>query len=190
MNRAKTVGKILAWIVLLLCGCTDHAQRSNSNMTPQPEQKITALSEADQRRLRDQRAVVEKLMADQSSRQNYQTAAGKLGTIRAILDAGTFKPDQTYELQCLGIVLGDAFVQDLKMEWVMVEDPQGRDPAVRLPGTSIILFPLTMISKRVERGERVDVFDLYNGVAAKVEEVRRQGAFPATRTDTDRNSRP
>jgi Domain of unknown function (DUF3806) len=137
-------------------------------MTAQPAQKITELTDADQERLLDQRAVVEKCIADEGSRQNYQTAAGKLGTIRAILHENAFKPDQTYELQCLGIVLGDAFVQDLKMEWVMVEDEWGRDPAVRLPGTSVILFPLTMISRRVERGEMVDVFDLYNGIAAEL----------------------
>jgi hypothetical protein len=32
-----------------------------------------------------------------------------------------------------------------------------------------------MISKRIERGENVDVFDLFNGVAANVEEMQRQG---------------
>jgi hypothetical protein len=31
-----------------------------------------------------------------------------------------------------------------------MEDAHGRDPAVRRPGTTIILFPLTMISKRIE----------------------------------------
>ena len=49
------------------------------------------------------------------------------------------------------------------------------DPAIRMPKTTIILFPLTMISKRIERGEEVDVFDLFNGVVAKVEEIQRQG---------------
>jgi len=45
-----------------------------------------------------------------------------------------------------------------------------------LEGTSIILFPQTMISKRIERGEEVDVFDLFNGIVAKVEELRAKGA--------------
>jgi Domain of unknown function (DUF3806) len=144
-------------------------------MAAQSTQKITTLTEADRKRLRDQRAVIEKFLADDSSRQNYKKAAGKLGIIRAILDRKLFKPTQTYELQCLGIVLGDAFVQELKMEWIMVEDEHGRDPAVRLPKTSIIIFPLTMISKRIERGEKVDVFDVFNGVAAKVDEMKRQG---------------
>jgi hypothetical protein len=132
-------------------------------------------TETDRQRLREQRAVVEKFLVDENSRQKYQTAAGKLGTIRGILQANAFKANQTYELQCLGVVLGDAFVQDLKMEWVMVEDEAGRDPAVRLPGSTIILYPLTMISKRVERGDRVDVFDIYNGTANQVEELRRKG---------------
>ena len=137
----------------------------------QSPQNVAPQSDADRQSLRDQRAVVEKYLADESSRAKYKTAAGKLGTIRAILDGNVFKPDQTYKLQCLG----DAFVLDLGMEWVMVEDAHGRDPAVRLPGTSIILFPLTMISKRMERGQKVDVFELFNGVAAEVETARRRG---------------
>ena len=144
-------------------------------MPAQPEQRITALTEADQQRLRDQRAVVEKYLGNEDSRQKYKTAAGKLGTLRALLQAGAFKREQTYELQCLGIVLGDAFVQELGMEWIMVEDEYGRDPAVRMPNTTIILYPLTMISKRLERGEPVDVFELLNGVAAQVEDLQRQG---------------
>ena len=70
----------------------------------------------------------------------------------------------------MGIVFGDVFVQDMGFSWVMVEDEHGRDPAIRYRETSIILFPLTMISKRIERGEQVDVFDLYNGVAAIAQE--------------------
>jgi hypothetical protein len=144
-------------------------------MAAQPEQKITALTLEDQQRLREQRAVVEKYLGDEDSRQNYKTPTGKLGTIRAILQAGVFEPEQTYELQCLGILLGDVFVQDRGMEWIMVEDEYGRNPAVRLPTTTIILYPMTMISKRIERGDKVDVFELYNGVAAQVEDLQRQG---------------
>lgn len=162
-------------------GCSQNDQTDNKAPTGgqpekkvpnQPEQKITALNEADQKRLRDHRAVVEKYLGSENSKEKYKTAAGKLGTIRAILQGNVFKPDQKYELQCLGIVLGDVFVQDMGMEWIMVEDEYGRDPAVRLPDTTIILYPMTMISKRIERGENVDVFELYNGTAAQVEELK------------------
>lgn len=139
------------------------------------EEKISSPSSDDNERLRAHRAVVEGFL-DESSVAKLATAAGKLGAIRALLDAKVFRAEQTYELQSLGAVLGDAFVQELGMEWITVEDEYGRDPAVRVPGTSIILFPLTMISKRVENGETVDVFDLFNGVAAKVDELRKEAA--------------
>lgn len=135
-------------------------------------QKVTALSPKDAARLAAQRAVVERYLADEGSKQNYRTAAGKLGLLRALIERRTFKPSQTYELQSMGVVLGDAFVQELGLEWVIVQDSQGRDPALRVPRTSILLFPLTMISKRIEGGEQVDVFELFNGVAERVENVR------------------
>ncbi len=144
-------------------------------MANQPEQKITALTEADQKRLRDQRAVVEHYLRNEDSKKKYKTVAGKVGIIRAILQADVFKRNQTYELQCLGIILGDALVQEMGMEWIMVEDEYGRDPAIRMPKTTIIVFPMTMILKRVERGDKVDVFELFNGVAAQVEELQCQG---------------
>jgi hypothetical protein len=170
---------LVAACVLVGCSRTDQPEKKAPTGTPpekkvanQPEQKITALDEADQKRLRDQRAVVEHYLGNDDSNEKYKTAAGKLGTIRAILQGDVFKRDQKYELQCLGIVLGDVFVQDLGMEWIMVEDEYGRDPAVRIPNTTVILFPMTMISKRIERGEKVEVFELYNGSAAQVEALK------------------
>jgi hypothetical protein len=62
------------------------------------------------------------------------------------------------------------------MDWQMVEDEYGVSPCLVLKGTSIVLYPQTMISKRIERGEEVDVFDLFDGVVAKLEELRSAGA--------------
>jgi hypothetical protein len=132
---------------------------------------VSPLSTDDRARLDAQRAVCERYLADES-RASYATAAGKLGLVRALLAAPVFGSEQTYELQCLGIVLGDAMAQEAGLEWVMISDEHGRDPALRVPGTSILLFPLTMISKRVERGEAVDVFELFDGVLAQLEHVR------------------
>jgi hypothetical protein len=165
----------LFWDFIAALGNIWGGRSSARGVGGRSDQIVTALTDADQQQLAAQRAVVERFLADDASRANYLTAAGKLGTLRAILKANAFAPAQTYELQCLGVVLGDAFVQDLKMEWVIVEDAFGRDPGVRVPGTSILLFPLTMISKRIERGEMVDVFALFNGVAAQVDQVRRRG---------------
>jgi hypothetical protein len=42
----------------------------------------------------------------------------------------------------------------------MVMDEFGTDPTLRFKNTTLQVNVLTMISKRVERGERVDVSDL------------------------------
>lgn len=131
---------------------------------------MSALTAADEQRLDEQRAVVTRYLEGEGLKK-YEAAAGKLGTLRALLAAKVFRADQTYELQSMGIVLGDVFVQDMGFHWVVVADEHGRDPAIQYAETSVILFPLTMISKRVEAGENVDVFDLYNGVAARASEL-------------------
>lgn len=114
------------------------------------------------------------------ARQKYGLQQEKLRLLQAILDAGWIERSDTAKRQCLGITLGDALGQELGMEWVMIDDENGRDPALRLPGTSVILFPLTTISKRIERGERVDVADLFKGVTEQAREMRANRAFSGT----------
>ncbi len=106
----------------------------------------------------------------------YSTLKGKLALIDAILANNWVEPTETLKLQCLGITFGDALSQELGLEWHMVEDEYGRDPALTLPGTSIAVFPQTSISKRVEAGERVDVFALFKSACESIRGLRRSGA--------------
>ena len=101
----------------------------------------------------------------------YDSIDGKLHLLDVILSSGWIEVSETLKLQCLGITLGDIFVQDMGFEWIQVEDEQGIDPALQLSDTSIILFPLTMISKRIERGENIDIYRLYEGLKEKIEEI-------------------
>jgi len=136
-------------------------------------QTFRDLGQADLDWLSAQRRRIEALLEGNSDAQaKYQTSAGKLGVIRAVLEAKAFRAEQTFELQGLGIILGDALAKELGMKWMMVEDAHGTSPCLVLAGTTIVLYPQTMISKRIERGETVDVFEMFNGVAAKVAELR------------------
>lgn len=124
-----------------------------------------------------QRGRVEALLAGNADAlAEYETDAGKLAVIRAVLNAGAFRPDQTFELQGLGVIFGDVLASQLGMQWRVLEDDQGVSPCLVLPDTSIVLFPQTMISKRIERGEELDVLDLLDGIIAKVEEIRTRSA--------------
>ena len=137
------------------------------------DQQISLPGPNDIAQLAKQRAAVERFLAA-DSKAKYQTAVGKLGFLRALLEAKQFKKEDTHKLQCMGVILGDVFVQELGMEWIIVEDEYGRDPALRVPKTNIIIYPLTMISKRVEKGETIDVFQLFNGIAAQVDDLEKR----------------
>jgi hypothetical protein len=136
------------------------------------EQKQSELTPEDVARLDELRSFVEGHLTDESSRQSYRTAAGKLSLLRTLLETMSFRADQTWELQSLGVVLGDVFVQELGCRWIIVEDQYGRDPALVVPGASVVLFPLTMISKRIEKGRAVDVFELFRWTAGEIRQLR------------------
>jgi hypothetical protein len=55
----------------------------------------------------------------------------------------------------------------------MVEDEFGRDPAIRFENTWLLAFPETMILKRVEDGEAIDVRDLFKQMSRQMRELQR-----------------
>lgn len=103
--------------------------------------------------------------------ESYATIEGKLAVIRANLVQGWVGAEDTWKLQSLGIALGDALAQDLMLEWVTVDDEYGRQPALSWPGTSVLCFPLTMISQRMEEGERIDIDMMYELTREHLSEI-------------------
>jgi hypothetical protein len=68
----------------------------------------------------------------------------------------------TYARQCLGVALGRVMAKNINgLDWWIVEDEYGRDPCLRYEHTTLQINPLTMISKRLERGDQVSVRELY-----------------------------
>jgi len=92
-------------------------------------------------------------------------------TLQALLDDEVLEPSQTYELQCLGVVLGDLLLQTQGFAWAIIHDEHGRDPTVRWKDTSICVHALSMISKRVEAGEIVDVDHLLRVAAGRARDL-------------------
>jgi hypothetical protein len=143
------------------------------------EQRVEQPNQDDLAQLEAQRKWVREHFSPEAQ-YKYQALEEKLRLLQGILDAGWIESHETAKLQCLGITLGDALVQELDLEWVAVEDEQGRAPAVRYPGTTVMAFPLTMISKRIERGEHIDVRSLFHGV---VEQLRKMARDPEYRVN-------
>jgi len=130
-----------------------------SNRNPTPEPKFSELSKDDCARLERQRAVVA-AAARRSGTASLTGTKSDLPVLQRLIDDKVFKKSQTYELQCLGVAFGDVLTSELPLRWVMVTDEYGTDPTLRFKKTTIQINALTMISKRVEREEHVDVAEL------------------------------
>jgi len=122
-----------------------------------PEPKFTELSAEDTARLEQQRAVV--LAA---ARERYGTPAltrtrSDLPVLQRLIDERVFNKAQTYELQCLGVALGDVLASELPLRWVMVTDEFGTDPTLLFKQMTLQVNALTIISKRIDRDEQVSV---------------------------------
>lgn len=131
-----------------------------SNQEPSPKPKFSELSTDDSRRLDQQRRLVAAAVKRRYGNPSLTGTKSDLPLLQRLLDDHVFRKSQTYELQSLGVVFGDVLAREFPLKWVMITDEYGTDPTLRFKNTSINVNALTMISKRVEKGERVDVFDL------------------------------
>jgi uncharacterized protein DUF3806 len=89
--------------------------------------------------------------------------------LQTLIERGVLTGAHTYELQCLGIALGQVLARNVAgLDWAVIEDEYGRDPTIRYRDTSFQVNVLTLISKRVEAGQPVDVQGMYEWVRAQL----------------------
>lgn len=125
-----------------------------------PEPKFSELSPQDKARLDQQRSLVATAVKQRYGITALSRTKKDLSILQRLIDDKVFKKSQTYQLQSLGVVFGDVLASELPLRWVMITDQYGTDPTLRFKNTSINVNVLTMISKRVERNEQVDVLSL------------------------------
>lgn len=100
--------------------------------------------------------------------------ATKIGVVAAHLETGQLGAEDTWKLQALGVVLGDVIAMRTGAPWRELTDEHGTDPCLLLDAeTDRVAFPMTMIAKRVQAGERLDLDRL-------MELVRRVEGSPST----------
>lgn len=135
------------------------------------EQKVEALSDDDLAHANKQRDWV-RGHYEERAQHEYDSISGKLRVLDTIIRSNWIEPHETWKLQSLGITFGDALAGTMGLTWVMVEDEYGRAYALQDPESTIILFPWTMISKRIERGDAVDVLALFKETCEWIERNR------------------
>jgi hypothetical protein len=84
-----------------------------------------------------------------------------LALVQQALDGAAVRRGDDLGQQCLGVVLGNVFDGSTEMKWAMVTNDYGRLMALHSSRLGFTLYPLQMIVKRVESGERFEVAALY-----------------------------
>jgi len=135
---------------------------------------FSELSPEDITRLDGQRAVIAAEAKQRYGVASLTRSEKDLEVLQSLLEGGVFNKSQTYQLQCLGVVFGDVLASLFPLKWVIVTDEYGSDPTLQLGNTSININALTMISKRVERDEQVNVFDLLQKTREALPEAERR----------------
>jgi len=101
---------------------------------------------------------------DPGSESKFRGPDGRIALLQRIIDSGEIPTEETIKLQCLGTYLGQAIVEKTGWQWRLVEDDYGTDLAIQIPEKEAWIFPVTMISKRIEAGEEVNVRELFDDV--------------------------
>ena len=140
-NRIGQASMVL--MAVLSCASLCHGQSADFEVLVEP---LTAI---DRQFMDEQRGRVEAL-ANRLGRGLTGNVDRDLDTLQRILDVRMVPASDTLTLQAMGLVFGSLLGNRLSMQWVVYRDRNGRSRALRYRDLDVFLFPMTMISRRVE----------------------------------------
>ena len=165
----KFINQLMA-IVLICAIPMALAQQSPLNVvskptaaSPQKEPVITNLGWMDHNRMEQETTKVNEL-AQTKTGTPLRRDLTDLDTLQRIINDELIAIDDNETQQALGVVLGNVMLADFPttFEWKIYEDELGRSRALCVKQTSSCLFPITMLSRRMEVGTKPDVKKIYN----------------------------
>lgn len=117
--------------------------------------------------LNEQFLAKQRTRIDDITRENFgrtlSSDTSNLELIQRIIDEGLIEKEETLELQALGVILGDAYVdRERSLVWQVYMDELGQSHAVCVKNSDHCLFPLTMLSRRMEVGIKPDIDRIYD----------------------------
>ena len=141
-------------LLLLLCW-------GSAGSLAQEPARIGDLTNMDRQFMAQQRETMQDLAMMNLGRQFNGNRKLDLELLQALLDEQLVRPDQVREMQAMGVIMGDLLAAELGMHWVLYEDNVGRSRALRYQESDAVLFPITMIARRREVGNKTSVVEIY-----------------------------
>lgn len=139
---------------VLAAGCPRKAR------TEAPAGAMAALSPEEVALLDERRAVIQDEATQRYHAEPLTRTKADLPILQRLLDDHVFAKNQTYQLQCLGVVFGDVLATELPLWWVRASDHGKSWPTLRYKETTAQVDALNIISSRIEHDEKVILKDL------------------------------
>lgn len=153
VKKANGVWGQLLILVLLLTSPLSLADFDGSTISP--------LNQGDMNHMDAQRKIIDDLARRYLGTRLRKLVDNDLQILQKLLDQRLVRPEQTHELQAMGVVIGDLYVKEMGTRWVIYRDSLGRSRALQWSDEKELLFPITMISRRAEVGVKVQVTEIY-----------------------------
>jgi hypothetical protein len=135
-------------------------------------QSIRPVTLTDRNRLAAHSAAVLKMLRTRYGNVHLRRTEDDLQLLQRLHDDGGLDATQGRELEAIGIVFGDVLAARTSLDWITVEWKGKRDLGLQYPDTTIIVFPGSMIAKRINRGEQLEFEPLFRATVAQVEEMK------------------
>lgn len=89
--------------------------------------------------------------------------SAKLAIAQRIIDSGKIESTDTWKMNAVGVLFGDALKQAIgeRLAWVVAEDSSGRAYALRWKHSAVLIYPLSAIKSRMVASEPVDLHALF-----------------------------
>ncbi|MEX1032179.1 MAG: DUF3806 domain-containing protein [Cellvibrionaceae bacterium] len=157
-----------ALVTVLLASGASAEIRITAEDEKRARQKVGELSWADENELTRKARMIENLGRRHFGR-SLRNDKSDLELLQRIADQKLIKEEDTETLQALGVVLGNTLRRELALEWKVYNDELGRSRALCVPDTEHCLFPMTMLSRRLEVGLPVNVEAVYDNAVATID---------------------
>ena len=142
--------------------------------------QFSAPSEVNQAFLAEATTLSEQMAEELVPGFRFDQSVSDLEMLQAIVDSAMlgYAADPMYLLRCLGAVFGNVIRTSLPgLAWTAITDDYGCDLGLRFRETSIIIFPVTMLSKRAEDGRQIELVSLHAGVVEQVQTMIASGEY-------------
>jgi hypothetical protein len=157
---------------ILSVGCSSEKTPRAASEGRKVEESIREATDADREHIAACEAMVLGILQARYAKAQLLRNEDDLRLLQRLSDDGELRAGQDDTLESLGIVFGQVLAARTPLRWISVEWQGERQLALQYPGTTVIAYPASMISKRVDRGEQVNFVELFRTLAAQLERMK------------------